>query len=202
MFEDFRCAYFRSSALRAEIYTHCILSLPDWNFSSKLHLLRTWNPENISFDKIPTALKSSIFKESEREETHWRYEGEISFWETESPGKLGCSVKMNLSAPHDATLANTMHCLLCSFIPCPWEEIWYCACLLSDFKTSIHYPLLTVLPTTPWSAISKYHLMLAFFFSQQLSNIPEHLKKAKLLSLACKTLKIRFSIFSNCSNRI
>lgn len=142
-------------------------SMPDWNFSSELHLLRTWNPENVSFDKIPMALKSPIFKESEREGTYLRHEGEISLWRWEFPGKLGCSAKMNLSAPPNGcppSSANTMYCLLCSFIPCPWEEIWYCACLLNDFKTSIHYLLLTVLPSTACSAISEKHFMLALFF--------------------------------------
>ena len=146
----------------------CILHriYANWKFSSKLHLLRTWNSENVSFDKIPTALKSCIFKKSEREGTHWRHEGEIPFWETESPGKLDCSAKMNLLAPCDAHLANTMYCLLCSFIPCPREEIWYCACLFNDFKTSIHYLLLTVLPASTWSTILKHHFILTrlFFF--------------------------------------
>lgn len=181
MSEYFKCAYFRSSTLHTEIYTHYIISVPDRNFSSKFHLLRNWNPENVSFDKIPPAFKSSIFKENEREGMHWRHEGEISFWETESPGKLGCSAKMNLLAPRDPSLlANTVYCLLFSFIPCPWEEIWYCACLLNDFKTSIYCPLLTVLSTTAWYAISKHYFILAFFFS------PQRLKYSRILNMSRK----------------
>ena len=111
---------------------------------------------------------------------------------------------MNLSAPPNGcppSSANTMYCLLCSFIPCPWEEIWYCACLLNDFKTSIHYLLLTVLPSTACSAISEKHFMLALFFfflHKTLSHSPEYLQKPKLLSLASKGLKVvRFPMFSN-----
>lgn len=158
---DFKClktldVHILDLQLYVQRFIYTISSMLDWNFSSKLHLLRTWNPENVSFDKIPTALKSSIFKESEREGTHCRYEGEISFWETESLGKSGCSAKMNLSAPHNVLLANIVYCLLSFFIPCPWEEIWYCTYLLNDFLTSMHCPLLASLLTIACPAISKH----------------------------------------------
>lgn len=60
--------------------------------------------------------------------------------------------------------ANTVYCLLCSFIPCPWEEIWYCACFLNDFKTSIYYPLLTVYLLLPGMPSLSTTLSWHFFF--------------------------------------
>lgn len=164
MFEDFRCVYFRFLVLRAEIYIYCILFLLDWNFLFKFYLLGIWNFENIFFDKILIVFKLFIFKESEREEIYWRYEGEILFWEIEFLGKLGCFVKMNLLVFYNVIFVNIMYCLFCFFIFCFWEEIWYCVCFLSDFKIFIYYLFLIVLFIIFWFVIFKYYFMLVFFF--------------------------------------
>ena len=67
-------------------------------------------------------------------------------FEKQNPQGNGAVLLKWIYQPLVMPLANTMYCLLCSFIPCPWEEIWYCACLLNNFETFIHYPLLTVVP--------------------------------------------------------
>lgn len=110
----------------------------NWKFSSKLHLLRAWKLWECFLWQKSQQLLNHVSLRKVKEKGHiGGTEGEIPFWETESPRKLDCSAKIDLLAC-DAHLANTMYCWLCSFIPCvPGRKFGIVLAFSMIFKTSI-----------------------------------------------------------------